>query len=239
MAQDIEHIAIIMDGNGRWAKLHGSERLFGHENGINSVRSTIEGAVEAGVRYITLYVFSTENWKRPQAEVDGLMNLIVSAIAAEREELVKNSVKVEAVGDLNALSEEVRDNLDDIFSATEHGDKLTLTLALNYSGRWDMINATKTILSKCVNDGVNIADIDEKLISSHLSTALLPDPDLIIRTGGECRLSNFLLWESAYSELYFIDKLWPDFNKDDLFEAIENYRSRERRFGKTSEQIEK
>ncbi|SHF29265.1 undecaprenyl diphosphate synthase [Mariniphaga anaerophila] len=231
------HIAIIMDGNGRWAAKHGNERIFGHEHGVDAVRSTVEGAGEIGVEYLTLYAFSTENWDRPQNEVDALMGLLVQAIENETGELMKNNVKLAAIGDLGKLPENVADTLNDCIKLLENNTGLTLVLALSYSSKWEIINAVKNIANDAINEKIHTKDIDDKLFESYLSTAHLPDPELLIRTSGEYRISNFLLWQIAYSELYFTNKLWPDFRKEDLFEAVYDFQNRERRFGKISEQL--
>ncbi len=232
-----EHIAIIMDGNGRWAKQHGAERIFGHENGVKSVRDTVEAAAEIGIKYLTLYAFSTENWNRPQEEVMALMSLLVSTINAEVPTLNKNSIRLQAIGDLKSLPPDCFNELQEAIENTKNNSRMTLVLALSYSSRWEIINAVKEIANKIENKTLSASQINEAVITQHLSTATIPDPELMIRTSGEHRISNFLLWQIAYSELYFTDKLWPDFRKEDLYEAILDYQNRERRFGKTSEQI--
>jgi undecaprenyl diphosphate synthase len=231
------HVAIIMDGNGRWAAKHGSERIFGHEHGVESVRSTVEGAGEIGIKYLTLYAFSTENWDRPKNEVDALMGLLVQAIENETGELMKNNVKLGAIGDLDKLPDDVARKLNECIKLLENNTGLTLILALSYSSRWEILKAVKNIVNDALNEKINIEDIDEKLFESYLTTAHIPDPELLIRTSGEYRISNFLLWQIVYSELYFTDKLWPDFRKEDLFEAVYDFQNRERRFGKISEQL--
>lgn len=233
-----KHVAIIMDGNGRWAKNHGQGRLFGHANGVESIRSVLKGCGEIGVKYLTLYAFSTENWNRPKSEIDGLMNLLVDTIASEVEELNKNGVKMSSVGDPSLLPVNCQDSLKRMEEITKDNDKIHLQIALNYSARWDIVTTVKNI-SKDVKQGVLSAEeIDEKIINQYSCFSGIPDPELLIRTSGECRISNFMLWQLAYTELYFTEVLWPDFRKDHLFEAIINYQSRERRFGKISEQLE-
>lgn len=232
-----EHVAIIMDGNGRWAKKQGISRIFGHEHGVESVRSTVEGAGEIGVKYLTLYAFSTENWERPKYEVDALMGLLVQTIESETESLMKNNVKLGVIGDVSKMPEKVRDKLFGTIKTLESNTGLNLILALSYSSQWEIIEAIKMIARDSKNGKLNPEDINDKLFRKYLSTSDLPDPELLIRTGGEQRISNFLLWQIVYSELYFTKTLWPDFRKEDLFEAIYNYQKRERRFGKTSEQL--
>ncbi len=234
-----KHIAIIMDGNGRWAKERGKPRLFGHQSAIQSVREVSEGCAELGVDYLTLYAFSTENWNRPFAEVSGLMSLLAQTIKNEVSTMNKNSIKLNAIGDLKGLPKANYDQLMQAIADTSHNTRMVLTLALSYSGRWDLTQATRH-MAEDVKAGILAPEaIDDKTISSYLSTAGMPDPELLVRTSGEERISNFLLWELAYSELYFTPKYWPDFRKADLYEAILNYQHRERRFGKTSEQVTK
>ncbi|HYQ58747.1 MAG TPA: isoprenyl transferase [Draconibacterium sp.] len=232
-----KHIAIIMDGNGRWAAKHGKPRVMGHENGVESVRSVVEGAGEVGVKHLTLYAFSTENWDRPKEEVDALMELLVHAIEAETEKLHKNNVRLSVIGDVESMPEKVRFKLNGCVEALKKNTGLNLVLALSYSGRWDVINAVKNLASDLANNKISQETINNELFQGYLSTAELPDPELLIRTSGEFRISNFLLWQIAYAELYFTSKFWPDFRKEDLFEAIIDYQNRERRFGKTSEQL--
>lgn len=232
-----QHIAIIMDGNGRWAKQHGKQRTFGHQNGVNAVREASESAAELGVRYLTLYAFSTENWNRPKYEIDALMQLLVESIDKETPTLNKNNIRLNAIGDIKSLPEKSYNQLLKTIKETAGNDRMTLTLALSYSSRWEITETVKLISSKIKNKELNIDDIDQQLISSYLNTSSMPDPELLIRTSGELRISNFLLWQIAYSELYFTPKLWPDFKKEDLYDAIIDYQNRERRFGKTSEQI--
>jgi undecaprenyl diphosphate synthase len=231
------HVAVIMDGNGRWAELHGNDRIFGHKQGVEAVRSTVEGAGEAGIDYLTLYAFSTENWNRPKEEVDALMSLLVTAIVQETDNLNKQNVKLLAIGDLQSLPLDAQKKLEEAIGRTAENTGLTLILALSYSGRWEIINAVKRISNDIKKGKIDESRIDDNLFVNYLSTAGIPDPELLIRTSGEYRVSNFLLWQIAYTELYFTQKLWPDFRKEDLFEAINDFQRRERRFGKTSEQI--
>lgn len=232
-----QHIAIIMDGNGRWAKQQGEQRIYGHENGVKAVRDTVEGAAEAGVKYLTLYAFSTENWNRPKEEVVALMQLLVHTINGETATLNKNNIRLQAIGDLNSLPQECYNELQEAIRNTENNSHMTLILALSYSSRWELTNAVQEIAKKVAAGNIKAIDINEKTIQNHLCTNNFPDPELMIRTSGEHRISNFLLWQLAYSELYFTNKFWPDFRKEDLFEAIIDYQTRERRFGKTSEQL--
>lgn len=232
-----EHIAIIMDGNGRWAAQHGKPRVVGHENGVESVRAVVEGAGELGVKHLTLYAFSTENWDRPKAEVEALMGLLVHAIEAETESLMKNNVRLSVIGDMDAMPQNVREKLFGCIEHLSENTGLNLILALSYSGQWDIVNAVKNLLNDVKTKNIEAETINNKLFKSYLSTAEVPDPELLIRTSGESRISNFLLWQIAYSELYFTEELWPDFRKENLFKAIHDYQNRERRFGKTSEQL--
>lgn len=234
-----KHIAIIMDGNGRWAKQHGEVRLFGHSSGVEAVREVLKGCVDLGVKHLTLYAFSTENWNRPKEEVDGLMNLMVETIANEVNELNINDVRLRSIGDESKLPEACRAELNAAKKETLKNDKLDLILALNYSARWELLNATQNIAKKVEKGELKASDVDEDLFESELTLSDVPDPELLIRTSGEYRLSNFLLWQIAYAELYFTDKLWPDFEREDLFEAVLNYQNRERRFGLVSEQLVK
>ncbi len=231
------HVAIIMDGNGRWAEQRGSHRIFGHQNGVNAVRASVEAAGEIGVKYLTLYAFSTENWNRPKAEVDALMELLVTTIHGEVDELLKKNVRLSVIGDLDSLPQSARENIVSAMKKTEANTGLNLILALSYSSRWEIVNAVKSIVADVSAGKVAEADIDPELFSKYLCTAGIPDPELLIRTSGEERLSNFLLWQVAYSEFYFSDVLWPDFNKEVFYNAILEYQKRERRFGKTSQQV--
>ncbi len=231
------HIAIIMDGNGRWAKKQGKLRVFGHENGVETVRRTVENCVEIGLDYLTLYTFSTENWNRPKLEVDILMKLLVSSLKKELDTFMKNNVKLNAIGDIGSLPKKAHRELTEVMEKTSGHTGMTLTLALSYGAREEIKNAVKQISTKVKNNIISIDDIDETIINTHLYTHDLPDVDLLIRTSGECRISNFLLWQIAYAELYFIDVFWPDFSELHLAEAIKSYQNRERRFGKTSEQL--
>jgi len=231
------HIAIIMDGNGRWAAKHGSARIHGHEQGVEAVRSTMEGAGEIGINYLTLYAFSTENWNRPKDEIDALMKLLVHAIDNETDKLMEYNVKLEAIGDLNKLPAKVYEKLMECIKKLKTNTGLNLVLALSYSSKWEITEAAKKIAIDTKNGKLNPDEINEKLFSKYLTSSHLPDPELLIRTSGEFRISNFLLWQIAYSELYFTGKLWPDFRKEDLFKAIYDYQNRERRFGKISEQL--
>ncbi|MEN8116307.1 MAG: isoprenyl transferase [Bacteroidota bacterium] len=232
-----QHVAIIMDGNGRWAEKHGKARITGHEHGVESVRSAVEGAGEIGIKHLTLYAFSTENWERPKEEVDALMGLLIHAIEAETDSLMENNVRLSAIGNLGAMPEKVREKLEDCIDRLKLNTGLNLILALSYSGKWEIIEAVKKIAHDSVQGKIKPENINNKLFDEYLSTAGIPDPELLIRTSGESRISNFLLWQIAYSELYFTEKLWPDFRKEDLFEATLDYQNRERRFGKTSEQL--
>jgi len=232
-----KHIAIIMDGNGRWAKQKGEHRIFGHEQGVKSVREAVEAAAEIGVKYLTIYAFSTENWNRPQEEVIALMQLLVHTIAGEVTSLNKNGVRLQAIGDLKSLPDDCNKELADAIEKTKNNSRLTLVIALSYSSKWEITNAMKEIATKIENKKLIAAEINEDIITAHLNTAQMPEPELMIRTSGEHRISNFLLWQLAYAELYFTDKLWPDFKKEDLYEAIIDYQNRERRFGKISEQL--
>ena len=232
-----EHIAIIMDGNGRWAKQKGENRIHGHHNGVDSVREVVEGCGEMGVKYLTLYAFSTENWNRPQEEIEALMSLLVSTIHGEIQKLKKNKVRLKVIGDIKSLPETCQLELQDGIDITKDEEGLTLILALSYSSKWEIQKMVQEIAAEVKSDRLSIADIDDRLIQKHLDTAAYPDPELLIRTGGEQRISNFLLYQIAYSELYFTEVHWPDFRKKHLQDAILDYQHRERRFGKTSEQI--
>lgn len=231
------HIAIIMDGNGRWAKQHGMQRMFGHRQGVNTVHEITEAAAELGVEYMTLYAFSTENWNRPKEEVDALMALLVDTIREETPTLMKNNVRLMTIGDLSRLPEVTREKFLECIRMTGNNTGLRLVLALSYSSRWELTEMARMVAEQVTLGKMRIEEIDEQAISDHLTTRGIPDPDLLIRTSGELRISNFLLWQLAYAELYFTPRLWPDFTREDLYEAIVDYQHRERRFGKTSEQV--
>lgn len=233
-----EHVAVIMDGNGRWAKKQGEMRIFGHASGVESVREVLKGATEIGIKYLTLYAFSTENWNRPEEEVSALMDLLVQTIANEVETLNDNGVRLNAIGDLESLPGNCHAALKEAIDKTSQNDRITLTLALSYSSRWEITQAVQRIAEDVHQGKVEKNDIDDKLISSYMNTANMPDPELLIRTSGESRISNYLLWQLAYTELYFTDILWPDFNREQFYQAILDYQGRERRFGKVSEQID-
>lgn len=232
-----QHVAIIMDGNGRWAKEKGKLRAFGHQSGVLSVRDTVEGAVKAGISYITLYAFSTENWNRPKLEVYALMELLVSTINRETKTLMENGVKLNAIGDLQSLPTKCYKQLQETIQKTSVNNSCTLTLALSYSSRWEITQAARSLAMDVKEGKLNPEDIDEEAFAGRLNTAGIPDPELMIRTSGEYRISNYLLWQLAYAELYFTPKLWPDFRREDLYEAVIDFQKRERRFGKTSEQL--
>lgn len=232
-----QHVAIIMDGNGRWAQKKGKLRIFGHRNGVRSVRETAETAAELGIKYLTLYAFSTENWSRPRDEVNALMRLLVQTIHKEIKTLHNNKIRLLAMGNLETLPSVTRRELEEAIKDTAHYDKMSMTLALSYSSRWEITNTVREIAAKVAEGAIKPEDIDQELISNNLATKLVPDPELLIRTSGEYRISNFLLWQIAYTELYFTPVLWPDFRKENLYEAIVDYQNRERRFGKTREQI--
>jgi undecaprenyl diphosphate synthase len=232
-----KHIAIIMDGNGRWALKQGENRLFGHHKGVDAVREIAETAAEVGIKYVTLYTFSTENWNRPQNEVDALMGLFVETIEKEIPTLNKNNIRLNAIGDLKSLPEENYSRLVNTMNKTAQNDRMVLTLALSYSSRWEITEAVRRIVSENSAEDLKNTEINEDLFSSYLNTSGMPDPELLIRTSGELRISNYLLWQIAYSELYFTPKLWPEFGSEDLYEAVIDYQSRERRFGMTSEQL--
>lgn len=231
------HMAIIMDGNGRWAKERGKLRVFGHENGVKTVRSTVKNCAKIGIEYLTLYTFSTENWSRPKLEVETLMRLLVSSLKKELATFNKNNIKLNTIGNISALPDKAHRELLEVMKKTKDNTGMTLTLALSYGSREELQSAIKSIASKVKNNIISPENIDETIINNHLYTRNLPDVDLLIRTSGEHRISNFLLWQIAYAELYFIDVFWPDFNEHHLVEAIKNYQNRERRFGKTSEQL--
>lgn len=232
-----QHVAIIMDGNGRWAKQKGQERLFGHAMGVESVRRALKAATQSGVKYLTLYAFSTENWNRPKDEIEGLMTLLVETITKEVAELDKNNVIVKTIGDIEHLPNNCGLELQKATAKTQKNTGTTLILALNYSGRTEIVSVIKQIANKIKNNQISINDINEQLIDHNLYTSNIPDPELVIRTSGELRISNFLLWQIAYSELYFTNILWPDFKEEDFYKAIYDYQNRERRFGMISEQI--
>ncbi len=232
------HIAIIMDGNGRWAKQQGMKRVFGHRNALTAVREAVAAASDIGSKFITLYAFSTENWNRPKLEVDALMSLLVTSLKKEVPEFQKNGIKVNNIGNIEQLPKKAREVLKEVIEKTSNNSTITLTFALSYGSREEIVNAIKNISKKVVNNEIEIKKISEKIINNHLYTFNLPDVDLMIRTSGEQRISNFLLWQMAYAELYFTEVLWPDFRKEHLFDAIIDYQNRERRFGKTSEQID-
>ena len=232
-----QHIAIIMDGNGRWAKSQNKRRLSGHQEGAKSLKSTLQTCGELGVKYLTVYAFSTENWNRPKIEINGLMNLLISSINNEIDEIHKSNVKISVIGEFEKLPKNVQKKLNFAIDLTKNNNRINFIIALSYSGRWDILNATKKIAEDYKNNMINIDNIDDTLFSEYLSTKNIPNPELLIRTSGELRISNFLLYQIAYSELYFTDTLWPDFSKEEIYKAIIDYQNRERRFGKTSEQL--
>lgn len=232
-----KHIAIIMDGNGRWAKKQGKERLFGHNLGVEAVRETLKAANKMNIKFLTLYAFSTENWNRPKEEVDGLMDLLVNSILAELPELMESNVKLLTIGDTENLPETCKKTLLDAIQTTKNNTGISLVLALNYSAKWELVNATKQIADLYKNNQITIEGINDALIDQFLTTSEIPDPELLIRTSGEHRISNFLLWQIAYTELYFTNILWPDFKAEDLYDAVIDYQQRERRFGLVSEQL--
>lgn len=232
------HIAIIMDGNGRWAKQRGLDRAYGHQEGVVAVRRLVESATQIGVDFLTIYAFSTENWNRPSDEVDALMELMVHAIVKETPDLIKNGVRLHAIGDYDRLPSKTRDALNKSIEETANGENITLILALSYSSKWEITKALKNLIHDVETDQLSSDELNEETLSNYLTTKGIPDPDLLIRTGGEQRISNFLLWQLAYAELYFTDVYWPDFKEEHLYKAISDFQCRERRFGKTSEQIE-
>ena len=232
-----KHIAIIMDGNGRWAKAHGKPRVFGHQNGVKSVREVTEAAAELGIEYLTLYAFSTENWDRPKLEVNALMRLLIETVRKEVSTLMDNDIKLEAIGEISKLPSKTYEALQEGIEKTKDNKRMTLVLALNYSARWEITNAFKNLADDVSKNKVNPDSIEEKTVESYLTTNGIPDPELMIRTSGEQRISNFLLWQLAYAELYFTDVFWPEFRKQHLYEAIIDFQNRERRFGKISEQL--
>jgi undecaprenyl diphosphate synthase len=233
-----EHVAVIMDGNGRWAQQKGYERVVGHKNGVGSVRNISEAAAEIGVKYLTLYSFSKENWNRPENEVNALMGLLVETINSEMDTLIKNQIRLRIIGDLNSLPKEVTKNLSNAIDKTSGNTRMDLILALSYGSKWEIINAIKQIAEKIKKEDIKPEDINEDVFSNHLTTANIPNPELLIRTGGEKRVSNFLLWQISYTELYFTDVLWPDFQQNHFYEALVEFQNRKRRFGKIKEQIE-
>ena len=233
------HIAIIMDGNGRWAKMMGKPRTYGHKHGVTAVREAAESAAEIGVKYLTLYAFSTENWNRPKFEIDALMHLLLQTINKETKTLNKNKIRLNAIGNLGALPESIYKQLTQTMKETADNDRMTLTLALSYSSRWEILEGVKNVAKDLEENRITKDEITAGYFSTRLPSFPLPEPELLIRTSGEYRVSNFLLWQIAYSELFFCQKFWPDFRKEDLYEAIYNYQHRERRFGKTSDQIKK
>lgn len=232
-----KHIAIIMDGNGRWAQQRGEQRVFGHNNGVQSVRETAEAAAELGIKYLTLYAFSTENWNRPKDEVDALMHLLVVTINNEIKTLNDNNIRLRVIGNVQCMDSQVKKELAEAMEKTAGNTRMDLFLALSYSGRWEIVDAIRKIADQVKEGTLNPVQINEKLVSANMNAPDLPDPELLIRTSGEYRTSNFLMWQTAYTELFFSSKLWPDFRKEDLYEAIIDFQHRERRFGKTSEQI--
>jgi len=234
-----KHIAIIMDGNGRWAKKQGKNRIFGHRNGVNAVRNVSEACAELGVKYLTLYAFSTENWNRPKLEVMALMELLVLTIGKESKTLMKNNIRLKTIGDIEKLPSKVQKELKKLKETTKNNDRMDLVLALNYSGRDELVNAVKKIAAEVKKSEIEIENISDVDINRNLYTANIPEPELLIRTSGEHRLSNFLLWQSAYTEFYFTEQFWPEFDKESLYEALISFQRRERRFGKTSEQLKK
>ena len=231
------HVAIIMDGNGRWAKAKGKDRSFGHQEGVVSVRKIMDAVTQLGLKYLTLYTFSTENWNRPEEEVQALMSLLVSAIHRETPDMMKKNVRLTAIGDLSRLREDAYNTLQKFIDTTSANTGTTLVLALSYSSRWEITRAARQLAQEVLEQKINPNDITEAMVSDHLTTKNIPDPDLLIRTGGEKRISNFLLWQLSYAEFFFTDVFWPDFREEELYEAILYYQQRERRFGKTSEQL--
>jgi undecaprenyl diphosphate synthase len=231
------HVAIIMDGNGRWAQQRGMERIFGHKQGVNSVREVIECAAELGLKYLTLYTFSTENWSRPDEEVSALMGIMVQSLNNETDTLIKNNIRLNAIGDVNRLAKDVKERLFNTINLTSTATGLTLIVALSYSSRWEIVEAAKKLAADINTGKLKPGSVDENDFEKYLTTSGIPDPELMIRTSGELRVSNFLLWQLAYTELYFTEVLWPDFSKEEFYRAIIDFQKRERRFGKTSEQV--
>jgi undecaprenyl diphosphate synthase len=234
-----EHVAIIMDGNGRWAQSHGRPRIFGHKNGVTAVKEVTEAAAEIGIKYLTLYAFSTENWSRPRMEVDALMGLLIETVGKQISTLQKNNIRLQTIGDIQRLPAKTRLALEGAIEMTKNNTRMCLILALNYSSRWEIVEATRLIAHKVKEGTLKEEDINNEVFAAHLSTSDIPDPSLMIRTSGEHRISNYLLWQSAYTELYFTNVLWPDFRKNDFYQAILDFQGRERRFGKTGEQVSK
>ena len=232
-----QHVAIIMDGNGRWAQRQAHQRIFGHQNAMTAVRQAVEAAVACGVKYLTLYTFSTENWNRPQEEIDGLMELLIKAVRDETKTLMDNNVRLQTIGDTNRIPEKSRSKLMECIDTTAGNTAMTLVLALSYSSRWEVAQALRALCSDARDGRIQPADIDEETLRRYLVTKDYPDPDLLIRTGGELRISNFLLWQMAYTELYFSEQLWPDFRHEDFYSAVYDYQNRQRRFGKTGDQV--
>ncbi len=232
-----QHVSVIMDGNGRWAKQKGLLRALGHKEGTKAVRDVVEGSAEIGIKNLTLYAFSTENWNRPKREVDTLMRLLVNSLKKEMKTLTENDIRLNAIGNISSLPSKAQKELNEVIDKTRNNSRMTLTLALSYGSREEIVSAVRSISEKVKNGTISPEAVDESIINQHLYTQNLPDVDLLVRTSGEQRISNFLLWQIAYAELYFTNILWPDFRREDLFEAIYNYQTRERRFGKTSEQI--
>ncbi len=230
------HVSIIMDGNGRWARKQGKIRTFGHQNGVLAVRDTVEAAAELGIKYLSLYAFSTENWKRPRWEVDALMELLINTISKETKTLMDNNIRLAAIGDLNSLPKGCRKQLDDTINTTAGNTRMTLILALSYSSRWEIVDATRRIAADVKSGKLDPEKIDDAVFSGYLCTSFCPDPELLIRTSGEHRISNFMLWQIAYAELYFTEKLWPDFRREDFYEAIADFQKRDRRYGMVNEQ---
>lgn len=232
-----QHVAFIMDGNGRWAKKRGQIRLFGHRKGVSTVKEMLTAAGNLGIRYVTVYAFSTENWNRPEDEINGIMSLLSNAIDDEIENMMQNGVRVSIIGEINRLPKSLQEKIAYVIERTKNNSNLDFIVALSYSGRWDIVEAARRIAKDCVDGKVSLNDISSDLFSGYLSTAGIPDPELMIRTSGESRISNFLLYQLAYSELYFTDVLWPDFDREELYKALISYQNRERRFGKTSDQL--
>ena len=234
-----QHVAIIMDGNGRWAQRQAHQRLFGHQHAMTAVRQAVEAAVACGVKYLTLYTFRTENWNRPQEEIDGLMELLIKAVKDETKTLMDNNVKLETIGDTARIPEKSRNRLNEFIQQTSGNTAMTLVLALSYSSRWEVARALRQICDDAASGRLTAADITEESLRQYLTTKDYPDPDLLIRTGGELRVSNFLLWQMAYTEFYFSDQLWPDFRHEDFYDAVADYQNRQRRYGKTGDQVTK